>query len=156
MALPLGILIALAALTRSEALLLPVVFLLWIALSPGRWHIFRRLKLGLVLFVLSMVLVLTPWTVHNYLDQKQFVPGDTVGGLNLLIGNHPGANGSFDEAAVWSNPAVAKAMSQGKREGALDDVFRDQALAWIGPTRQVSCGLPGGACCSSWARLRTG
>lgn len=126
-----GILCALAALTRSEALLLPVVFFLWIALSPGRWPILRRLKSGLILFVLSMALVLTPWTVHNYLDQKHFIPGDTVGGLNLLIGNHPGANGSFDEAPVWSNPAVKRALSEGKREAALDDVFRDQALAWI-------------------------
>jgi 4-amino-4-deoxy-L-arabinose transferase-like glycosyltransferase len=135
-----GILCALAALTRSEALLLPVVFLLWIALSGGRWLVFRRLKSGLVLFVLAMVLVLTPWTVHNYLDQKQFIPGDTVGGLNLLIGNHPGADGTFDDAPVWSNPAVKAAVSEGKREAALDDVFRDQALSWISshPARFLS------------------
>jgi 4-amino-4-deoxy-L-arabinose transferase-like glycosyltransferase len=126
-----GILCALAALTRSEALVLPVAFFLWIALSQRRWPILRRLKSGLILLVLSMALALTPWTVHNYLDQKHFIPGDTVGGLNLLIGNHPGANGSFDEAPVWSNPAVKMALSEGKREAALDDVFRDQALAWI-------------------------
>jgi len=126
-----GILCGLAALTRSEALLLPVVLLLWIALSRGRWLVFRRLKSGLVLFVLAMALVLAPWTIHNYLDQKQFIPGDTVGGLNLLIGNHPGADGTFDDAPVWSNPAVTAAVSQGKREAALDDVFRDQALSWI-------------------------
>ncbi|HEY5531391.1 MAG TPA: glycosyltransferase family 39 protein [Candidatus Anoxymicrobiaceae bacterium] len=126
-----GVLCALAALTRSEALLLPVAFLLWIALSRGRRSILRRLRSGLILFVLSMALVLTPWTVHNYLDQKQFIPADTVVGLNLLIGNHPGADGTFDEAPVWSNPAVEAALSQGKREAALDAIFRDQALSWI-------------------------
>lgn len=126
-----GILCAFAALTRSVALLLPVVFFLWIVFSPGRWPTLHRLKSGLILFVVSMVLVLTPWTLHNYLDQKQFIPGDTVGGMNLLIGNHPGANGWFDEAAVWSNSAVQMALSEGKREAALDDVFRDQAMVWI-------------------------
>ena len=126
-----GVLCGFAALTRSEALLLPVIFFLWIALSPGRRLVFRRLRSGLMLFVLAMALVLTPWTVHNYLDQKAFIPGDTVEGLNLLIGNHPGADGTFDDAPVWSNPAVKAAISQGKREAALDDVFRDQALSWI-------------------------
>jgi len=75
-----GILCAAAALTHSQALLLPVVFFLWIALSPGGWPILRRLRSGLVLFVVSMALVLAPWTVHNYLDQRRFIPGDTVGG----------------------------------------------------------------------------
>ncbi len=126
-----GILCAVAALTRSEALLLPVVLFLWIALSPGRRPALRRLGPGLALFVLSMALVLSPWTARNYLDQRQFIPGNTVGGLNLLIGNHPGADGFFDEAPVWSNTAVQTALSEGKREGALDRVFRDQALAWI-------------------------
>jgi 4-amino-4-deoxy-L-arabinose transferase-like glycosyltransferase len=126
-----GVLCAFAALTRSEALLLPVAFFLWIGLSRGRWHIFRRWKSGLALFVACMAVVLSPWAIHNYLDQGQFIPGDTVGGLNLLIGNHPGADGTFDEAPVWSNPAVMRALAEGKREGALDNVFRDQALAWI-------------------------
>ena len=125
-----GILCAFAALTRSEALLLPVVFFLWIGLSRERWHVFRRLRSGLILFVVAMALALAPWTIHNYLDQKEFIPGDTVGGLNLLIGNHAGADGTFDEAPVWSNPAVQKALSEGKREAALDDVLRGQALAW--------------------------
>ncbi len=126
-----GILCGIAALTRSEALLLPIVFFLWIALSPGRWPALRRLGPGLALLVLSMALVLTPWTARNYLDQQQFIPGNTVGGLNLLIGNHPGADGFFDEAPVWSDPAVQTALSEGKREAALDDVFLKQALAWI-------------------------
>ena len=133
-----GLLCGCAALTRSVALLLPGAFAVWVVLVPRsppratRPLALRRVRLGLLAFVGGMVLMLTPWIVRNYADQHMFVPGDTVGGLNLLIGNREGADGTFSEGAVWSNPTVQAALADGKREAALDGVFRDQALAWIG------------------------
>ena len=132
-----GVLCGCAALTRSVALLLPAAFAVWLVLAPAGARSGRRplasgrVRLGLLLFVGAMLLMLAPWVVRNVADQHRFIPGDTVGGLNLLIGNHPGASGSFDEQAVWANAAVQAAVAQGKREAALDAVFRDQALAWI-------------------------
>jgi 4-amino-4-deoxy-L-arabinose transferase-like glycosyltransferase len=133
-----GVLCGCAALTRSVALLLPVVLLAWVVLVPQgplggeRPLASRRVRRGILGFAAVMLLVLAPWAVRNAADQHRFVPGDTVGGLNLLIGNHAGADGTFDEQSVWENPAVQGALAQGKREAALDAVFRDQALAWMG------------------------
>ena len=132
-----GALCGAAALTRSVALLLPVAFVVWSALAPGNppaWaHPLSsaRSRRGMLAFVGAMLVVLAPWVVRNAADQHRFIPGDTVGGLNLLIGNHAGANGIFDERVVWADPAVQTATAQGKREAALDAVFRDQALGWI-------------------------
>jgi 4-amino-4-deoxy-L-arabinose transferase-like glycosyltransferase len=134
-----GVLCGCAALTRSVALLLPAAFVVWLVVPGGAGSVVterplgsRRVRWGLVAFVAAMVVVLAPWVVRNYADQHMLVPGDTVGGLNLLIGNHEDARGVFDEEPVWSNAAVQEALAQGKREAALDVVFRDQALAWIG------------------------
>ena len=132
-----GALCGAAALTRSVALLLPVALVVWLALTPrsppARAHPLwstRSLR-GLLAFVGAMLVILAPWVARNAVEQHRFIPGDTVGGLNLLIGNHAGAEGTFDERVVWTNPAVRVAVAQGKREAALDAVFLDQALVWI-------------------------
>lgn len=126
-----GVLCAAAALTRSIALPLPLVFLFSILLMQNRRAVLRRTKMGLAVFVVCMAAVMAPWTIHNYLDQGLLIPSDSIGGLNLLIGNHEGAEGTFDEAPVWTNPVVRAAVNEGKRQGELDAVFRSEALEWI-------------------------
>ena len=126
-----GVLCGLAALTRSVALLLPVVFLVWLMVTPGRVLASSRVRRGALLFIGAMVLVLSPWVVRNYFEQHAFIPGDTVGGLNLFIGNHTGATGGFDERPIQKNPAARQALAEGKRDAAYDAVLRNQALRWI-------------------------
>jgi 4-amino-4-deoxy-L-arabinose transferase-like glycosyltransferase len=126
-----GVLCGFAALTRSVALLLPVVFLAWLMVAPGRALASRRVRRGALLFIGAMVLVLSPWVMRNYFEQHAFIPGDTVGGLNLFIGNHSGATGGFDERPIQKNPAAQQALAEGKRDAAYDSVLRDQALLWI-------------------------
>jgi 4-amino-4-deoxy-L-arabinose transferase-like glycosyltransferase len=45
-------------------------------------------------------IVLAPWWAHNARLHGRFVPLDTTGGINLLIGTGPLANGHWDWSAV--------------------------------------------------------
>lgn len=81
-----GSAIALASLTRSitYSLAIPLAALL-VPLQPGR----RVKAVGRVLiFLLFFSLGLTPWVVRNYKCFNAFVPVDTMGGLNLSMGNY--------------------------------------------------------------------
>lgn len=42
----------------------------------------------------ATIIVVTPWTVRNWLVQGRFVPIRTAYGLNLWVGNHEGATGT--------------------------------------------------------------
>lgn len=58
----------------------------------------RGWRIGL--FAAALVLALLPWWTHNAALHGRFVPLDTTGGLNLLIGSGPGANGRWDYTRV--------------------------------------------------------
>lgn len=54
----------------------------------------------IALFLAALLLALLPWWMHNASLHGRFVPLDTTGGLNLLIGSGPGANGRWDYTRV--------------------------------------------------------
>ncbi|MEK7176080.1 MAG: glycosyltransferase family 39 protein [Patescibacteria group bacterium] len=54
----------------------------------------RRYK-HVLLFVFVFLLVLTPWTVRNYLQYHAFIPANLAGGVDLLAGNHDRATGEL-------------------------------------------------------------
>src|SRR3989344_567669 len=56
----------------------------------------RRYKHAL-LFMIVFFLVLTPWTVRNYLHYHTFIPANLAGGIDILAGNHDGATGELIE-----------------------------------------------------------
>lgn len=127
-----GILCGLASSTRSQAMFLPLVFILAILLGGKPLPTLKKMWVGLVLMIVAMALVLAPWTIRNYLEQERFIPGDTVGGLNLLVGNNSVTNGyGFSDVPLWSNAAVMAAVKNGETAGALDAVMRQQAVSWI-------------------------
>jgi 4-amino-4-deoxy-L-arabinose transferase-like glycosyltransferase len=81
-----GVLLGLAALTRSVAWLLPVLlgpFLLFA--WPGGWG--RRARVVL-LFVVPFAATLAPWAVRNTRLEKTFVAVDTMSGRNFMMGNY--------------------------------------------------------------------
>lgn len=50
---------------------------------------------NIAVFILVFMTVLSPWVGRNYIKYNEFIPVDTLGGLNLYIGNNPRANGFF-------------------------------------------------------------
>lgn len=83
-----GLAFGLAALARSNALLLVPLVPLFAALR------YRRAALsGIGLFALCAVAAILPATLHNYAATHDFVPITYAGGFNLYIGHSPYANG---------------------------------------------------------------
>jgi 4-amino-4-deoxy-L-arabinose transferase-like glycosyltransferase len=81
-----GSTLGLAALTRSVLWLFPVVLCpLVYLMSPGS----RRTRAGAALIVLAgYAAVVAPWAVRNTRLQKTVTIVDTMGGLNLRLGNY--------------------------------------------------------------------
>jgi 4-amino-4-deoxy-L-arabinose transferase-like glycosyltransferase len=102
---------ALAGLVAGAAILvrpamifyLPLV-LLWLGLR-------RRVLLALV-FLLTCIAVVTPWTVRNMRVYGHFVLVASEGGVTFWTGNHPLAKGEGDLAA---NPAIKAADLEFRR-----------------------------------------
>ncbi|MDF2522771.1 MAG: hypothetical protein K0R31_412 [Clostridiales bacterium] len=88
-----GLALALSTLTRSINLLflalVPVVYLLMNLRS------YKSVIKNILVFITVFCLTLAPWVIRNYIMYKAFIPVDTVGGLNLYIGNNDRAEGYF-------------------------------------------------------------
>ena len=80
-----GALLGLACLTRSVIAGFIPLAAAWLCLR-SRW------QRGAILLA-AAILVTIPWTVRNALRYGMFVPLDTYGGYNFLVGNNPAATG---------------------------------------------------------------
>lgn len=78
-----ALLFTLAILIRPQAALLLVIifgFLIW-----------KRLYRHVLVLILVSVVLMTPWTVRNYLMFHKFIPAGVQLGYNLWVGNSPNA-----------------------------------------------------------------
>jgi len=80
-----GILLGLAALTRSSVIyFLPLLFGWWFLVHRRQWRPAIR---SAAIILLGLVAVVTPWTIRNCLVHDGFVLIDTNGPTNLWRGN---------------------------------------------------------------------
>lgn len=88
-----GAAVALAALLNPAVLAIFIPGLLWVFL----WKPLSRGRLRCaVLCILAFILVLTPWTLRNYLRFQRVIPVRDNFGMELWIGNRPGMSGIAD------------------------------------------------------------
>lgn len=81
-----GICIGLASLTRSITYpMMPLLAIFLLFTTSGR--IVSRLK-NIAIMLFFFAVVLSPWVIRNYNLYDQFIPVDTMGGLNLYMGNY--------------------------------------------------------------------
>ena len=59
----------------------------------GFYFISRRDYARLILFLLMLFLVMTPWTIRNYKVYGEFIPTMANFGYNFWVGNHEGGDG---------------------------------------------------------------
>ncbi len=84
----LSVAFGLAVLTRPPvAFLLPVLIIYFFE---------KKQFLRSIIFIMLVVLVLTPWTVRNYYLYGKAMPFGAGGAYNFWIGNHIGASGEQD------------------------------------------------------------
>ena len=113
-ALPVGALIGLYGLGRSQALLLIPIVVAWLWLNGVRG---RRLLRSTVVLLAAACVVLTPWAVRNGVVLDWFMPTATNDGITFWNGNNPFTSGSGHDVV-----ADKLAAYQGReRDPALPD-----------------------------------
>ncbi len=116
-----GLALGLLALIRTVgAAFLPVLLLIWFA----RTREVRRVALHGLLAAAALVVPLGAWSLRNRALFGRATLA-TNSGLNLLIGNHPGASGGYDPAL-----GVPAAAVQGLNEAEADGVLLDRAAGF--------------------------
>jgi 4-amino-4-deoxy-L-arabinose transferase-like glycosyltransferase len=81
-----GVLLALAALTRSVLWLFPPILAGYLLVAaPGR---FDRQATAAALVCVAFAATIAPWSIRNTRLQKTFVAIDVMGGRNVMMGNY--------------------------------------------------------------------
>jgi 4-amino-4-deoxy-L-arabinose transferase-like glycosyltransferase len=88
----------------------------------------RRVLASALLAGLAAAAVLAPWLVRNRARFGRPLLTTSLG-LNLAIGNHPGASGGYGPPPPLAAPAPAPVPASGEAD--LDARHRDQALAFL-------------------------
>lgn len=96
-----GILMGLATLCRPMTLLFPFFLYLTIPFLP-----FKKKEFILIsIFFLSMIIIIAPWTIRNYIRFNTFIAVQTGGGTNLWVGSYFPSDGLFPySSSSYQNP----------------------------------------------------
>src|SRR3954449_6521835 len=117
----LGVVAGLAALTRGEGFLFPLIVLgLW-----GARGAMRRAWRDTAIVAVVMLLTVAPWTIRNAIAVHGFVPVATNASATLWSGHNPRANGG----PVYHSPAELAALG-GLSEVEASARVRDDAIDW--------------------------
>jgi 4-amino-4-deoxy-L-arabinose transferase-like glycosyltransferase len=120
--LAVGALLGLLALVRPEYLLLALGLpLVWLCREALRADRRARAAVGVGASILTTMLVLAPWTIHNAVEMHRLVPISTGGGKALYIGTYLDAGGDsvgVREALLDERPALRARLA---RRGSVDD-----------------------------------
>jgi 4-amino-4-deoxy-L-arabinose transferase-like glycosyltransferase len=125
-ALACGAALALAALTRSVLWPAPLVF------CPMLFLLIRGplgLRIAMPLFVLTgFLVVLAPWAVRNTRLQGVFTTVDTMGGLNLRMGNYEYTpeDRMWDAVSLTGERSWVYALAQEHIETPITEGFKDK------------------------------
>ncbi|MBN1295261.1 tetratricopeptide repeat protein [bacterium] len=92
--LPIGILMGFLVLGRPNFLLVMAGLTLWIVVSEPQANIYRRINRALI-FACSAFVIVSPITIHYWLQNGEFILVAPHGGINFFIGNNPDATGTY-------------------------------------------------------------
>jgi 4-amino-4-deoxy-L-arabinose transferase-like glycosyltransferase len=89
-----GLLLGLAVLVRSQALLFPLFLLVYLVFATKSTNERVKTVLRVTVLGLGVVLVMSPWIIRNYRLVRKFVPTATVAGVAAQEGLYTCENGS--------------------------------------------------------------
>ncbi len=135
-ALVAGVLLGLASLGKPNLLLFaPVGSVLLFALGEGPR---ARRAAPAAAFFLAAGLTILPATIHNFRASGDLIPVSSNGGINLFIGNHPGASGMFQvppemrlDLLASSTAAAERATGHALSAGEVSDYWAGRAFAYM-------------------------
>lgn len=122
-----GAVFGVATLTKTQTLLLPATLLAaWWIISRRGPRLSYQAGRAVVVYA-AMAVVILPWTARNYRAFGEIVPVSTNGGMVLLTGNNPSAQGDFTP-----NDPLVKQVPRGiAQQVASDRLAKSLALTWI-------------------------
>ena len=126
LAMAAGLLIGLAALTRTVAY---YMFPIWILPALAARRKWRRILGELALLLLVEHAVMLPWALRNRAVLGRFLFTNTAGGYGLYLGNNPKATGDWYDGSADLNRIERNIFSRGAL--AVDDASRRAAWQWM-------------------------
>lgn len=116
-----GLTMGACILVQPSTILFPSVFLVFELCSRA-----RPLDAGrrMALLALGIILVVSPWTIRNYIVLDAFVPVGTAGGFSLLVGNNPKATGGYVKVEKQKGEFPTNEVAAGK-------FAKEKAIQWI-------------------------
>jgi len=117
-----GLSIGIAALARANMLILAPFVLIWIC-GLSKKDALAKLFRHCAVFILGIVIALSPVMIRNYVHEKDLVPVIASGGINFYIGNAYGADGKYritdgvstnPERMIYSSIDIAEKKSARK------------------------------------------
>jgi len=131
-----GVLLGLASLGKPHLLLFaPVGSVLLFAERNGPR---ARRAVQAAAFFLAAGLTILPATIHNYRVSGDLIPVSSNGGINLFIGNHPGASGMFQvppemrlDLLASSTEIAERAEGRALSAGEVSAYWAGRALAYM-------------------------
>jgi 4-amino-4-deoxy-L-arabinose transferase-like glycosyltransferase len=121
-----GLLIGLAALTRTVAYYMFPIWLLPALAARRKW---RRILGELALLLLVQHAVMLPWALRNRAVLGRFLFTNTAGGYGLYLGNNPNATGDWYDGSADLNRFEPNVFAHGAL--AIDDASRRAAWQWM-------------------------
>lgn len=133
-----GVVLGLAALTRSVVWLFPPFALVVLVVASRETGLARRVASALPLLI-GFAITLAPWTIRNTQLQKTFTTVDVMGGRNVMMGNYEftpayrpwAAIEITGERAWYSVLATANGGLAGKTQGQIDKLAMKYAFAYM-------------------------
>jgi len=132
-----GLLLGLAALTRSVVWLAPPFVAVFVAIMfDGR---FARRVAAAVAVVIGFAVVVGPWAIRNTRLQETFIAVDCMGGRNFMMGNyrHTPLLRSWDAVSItgeefWANELVRNRPDDDRStQGKLDKLALRHGLEFV-------------------------
>lgn len=124
-----GVLAAILALLRENALLLLPLFALW---SVTEWRRWRRLVAGLGAFGAGVCCIIGPVALRNAMTIGAPLPSSYAGGTNLYVGNNPNADGMWRPIVpARQSPAIEqRVLTRLAEEGAGRSLSPAEVSGW--------------------------
>jgi 4-amino-4-deoxy-L-arabinose transferase-like glycosyltransferase len=120
-----GMLLGLAVLTRPAAILLPVVFG---TVLLARRAVPKEIGVSIGLVIVSMIVVVIPWTARNYISTGELVPVASEGGITFLAGHN---SHSIQGTYALTGPEVEELYAEDLSEAQFDAYAYKLAFQFI-------------------------
>jgi 4-amino-4-deoxy-L-arabinose transferase-like glycosyltransferase len=122
-----GIFLGITGLMRPEVLLLPIIWISYLAFQRNK--ISRIIKTSLA-FLLPAILVILPWTIRNYLQFHHIIPISSNGGIMLLVSFNNQTADRANNTKVFA-PLYERALKDGWDEAKTSNYAATEAMHFI-------------------------